>query len=164
MAHLSAAANYPRIETRKLVESGIAALATERAVSEDFWRMEDVLTAIDRSIQKQESIAIISTEFHCALAEASHNAVLAKLVRSFTGLMAKAGELLETGTEDLEKFKREELKSHQDLLNVVKQRDPEKSRKAMIDHISYSEGLIVHVLERAEQVERESVEVTGVSD
>ena len=57
------------IETRKLVESGIAALATERALPEDYWRMEDVLIAIDRSIQKVgESIAVISTEFHCAVA------------------------------------------------------------------------------------------------
>ena len=146
------------IETRKLVESGIAALATERALPEDFWRMEDVLIAIDRSIQKNESIAVISTEFHCALAEASHNAVLAKLLRSFTQLMARAGQLLEDSIDDLDKFKRHELKSHQDLLKVIKQRDPEKSRKAMIDHITYSEGLIVGALKRAEEVEASSAE------
>jgi DNA-binding FadR family transcriptional regulator len=46
------------IEARKLVESGIAALATERALPEDYWKMEDVLIAIDRSIQKNESIAV----------------------------------------------------------------------------------------------------------
>jgi len=146
------------IEARKLVESGIAALATERAVAEDFWRMEDVLISIDRAIQKGETIATIATEFHCALAEASHNAVLAKLVRSFTRLMARAGDLLESSVVDLDAFKRYELTSHQDLLNVVKLRDPEKSRKAMIDHISYSEGLIVDALNRADKVEAESLE------
>jgi GntR family transcriptional repressor for pyruvate dehydrogenase complex len=151
------------IEARKLVESAIAALATERAVSEDFWKMEDVLIAIDRSIQKNESIATISTEFHCALAEASHNAVLAKLVRSFTRLMARAGELLETSIDDLVAFKRHELTSHQELLNVIKQRDPEKSRRAMIDHISYSEGLIVGALKRAEKVEAEALESAVIS-
>ena len=151
------------IETRKLVESGIAALATERALPEDFWKMEDVLIAIDRSIQKGESIAVISTEFHCALAEASHNTVLSKLLRSFTQLMAKAGQLLETSVDDLAKFKRHELKSHQDLYRVIKQRDPEKSRKAMIDHITYSEKLIVGALKRAEEVEGAAVEATGSS-
>jgi GntR family transcriptional repressor for pyruvate dehydrogenase complex len=145
------------IETRKLVESGIAALATERAVAEDFWRMEDVLIAIDRSIQKQESIAAIATEFHCALAEASHNAVLAKLVRSFTRLMARAGELLETNVDDLAAFKRYELTSHQDLLDVIKQRDPEKSRRAMLDHISFSEGMIVRAFQRVETAESEAL-------
>jgi GntR family transcriptional repressor for pyruvate dehydrogenase complex len=141
------------IEARKLVESGIAALATERALPEDLWRMEDVLIAIDRSIQKGESVAVASTEFHCALAEASHNPVLAKLLRSFTQLMAKAGQLLETSVEDLPKFKKHELKSHQELFHVIKQRDPEKSRKAMIDHITYSEKLIVGALKHAEDVE-----------
>jgi GntR family transcriptional repressor for pyruvate dehydrogenase complex len=151
------------IETRKLVESGIAALATERALPDDYWRMEDVLIAIDRSIQKNESIAVISTEFHCALAEASHNAVLAKLLRSFTQLMAKAGQLLEDSVEDLGKFKRHELKSHQDLYNVIKQRDPEKSRKAMINHITYSEKLILRVLKRAEEVESAALEATDAT-
>jgi GntR family transcriptional regulator, transcriptional repressor for pyruvate dehydrogenase complex len=151
------------IETRKLVESGIAALATERALPEDYWRMEDVLIAIDRSIQKDESIAVISTEFHCALAEASHNAVLAKLLRSFTQLMAKAGRLLEDSVEDLGKFKRHELKSHQELFHVIKQRDPEKSRKAMIDHITYSEKLIVGALNRAEKLESAALEATDAT-
>jgi GntR family transcriptional repressor for pyruvate dehydrogenase complex len=151
------------IETRKLVESGIAALATERALPEDYWRMEDVLITIDRSIQKNESIAVISTEFHCALAEASHNAVLAKLLRSFTQLMAKAGRLLEDSVEDLGKFKRHELKSHQDLFHVIKQRDPEKSRKAMIDHITYSEKLIVGALDRAEKLESAALEATDAT-
>jgi GntR family transcriptional repressor for pyruvate dehydrogenase complex len=151
------------IEARKLVESSIAALATERAVPEDFWKMEDVLIAIDRSIQKQESIAAIATEFHCALAEASHNPVLAKLVRSFTRLMARAGVLLETSVEDLAAFKNYELTSHRDLLDVIKQRDPEKSRQAMIDHISYSESLIVGALERTEKAEDAALEATVLS-
>jgi len=151
------------IEARKLVESSIAALATERALPEDFWKMEDVLIAIDRSIQKNESIASIATEFHCTLAEATHNPVLAKLVRSFTSLMARAGVLLESSVEDLAAFKNYELTSHRELLGVIKQRDPEKSRQAMIDHISYSEGLIVGALERAEKAEDAELEPSIVS-
>jgi GntR family transcriptional repressor for pyruvate dehydrogenase complex len=149
------------IEARKLVESGIAALATERALPEDYWRMEDVLIAIERSIQKNESIAVASAEFHCALAEASHNAVLVKLLRSFTQLMAKAGKLLETSAEDLAEFKRDELKAHQDLFQVIKQRDPETSRKAMIDHITDSETLIVAALKRAAEVERAALDAAN---
>lgn len=149
------------IEARKLVESGIAALATERALPEDYWKMEDVLIAIDRSIQKGESIAVIATEFHCAVAEASHNVVLAKLVRSFTQLMARAGQLLEDSVDDLDKFKRHELRSHQELFAVIKERDPEKSRRAMIDHISHSESLILGALKRAEEIEAANLEASA---
>lgn len=148
------------IEARKLVETGIAVLATERALPEDYWRIEDVLVAFDRCIQKKESIADISTEFHCALAEASHNAVLVKLLRSFTQLMARAGQLLEEGVEDLDQFKRNELKMHQELFAVIKQRDPEKSRQAMIDHIHYSEKLITGTMKRAKAGHAAVIEAT----
>lgn len=151
------------IEARKLVETGIAALATERAQPEDYWRVEDVLIAFDRCIQKNESVAMIATEFHCALAEASHNPVLAKLLRSFTQLMAKASRLLEESVEDLEAFKRQALKSHQELFDIIKQRDPERSRQAMIDHINDSEKQIVAALKRAEEIESATLETTDAA-
>ena len=118
------------IEARKILESGIAGLASERAKTEDFWRMEDVLTKIDRANQKGESIAAVAPEFHYAVALASHNVVLSKLVRSFTQLMAKAGELLETSVEDIVEFKQHELESHRELYDVIRKRDPQKSRQA----------------------------------
>jgi DNA-binding FadR family transcriptional regulator len=55
------------------------------------------------------------------------------------------------------------LKSHRDLFEVIKQRDPEKSRKAMIDHIAGSEKLIVAALRRAEEVESSALEATNAA-
>jgi DNA-binding FadR family transcriptional regulator len=146
------------IETRKIVESGIAALAAERAKAEDFWLMEDAITQIDRTIQRGETVAHIAAEFHCAIARATHNAVLAKLVRSFTHLMAKAGELLESSVEDLAAFKQHELTSHRALYNVIKQGDPNKARQAMIDHIGYSEHTIEDAFATAEGTRSETAE------
>jgi GntR family transcriptional repressor for pyruvate dehydrogenase complex len=150
------------IETRVIIESGIAALATERATPEDFWRIEDVLTQIDRAIQRGDSVARVAVEFHYALAKASHNCVLVKLVRSFTHLMAKAGELLEASAEDVAAFKKHELDSHRDLYQIIKRGDPEKSRAAMIQHISYSEDLTVKAFKHAEGVEVLPGCLTGV--
>ena len=138
------------METRKVMESGIAALATERALPEDYWKIEDVLVTIDRAIQNGGSIAKGAAAFHCALAEASHNAVLAKLMRSFNQLLEKAATLLEASVSDLEAYKLEELRSHRELLAVIKQRDPEKSRKAMMDHIMVSEKMILGAFRQVE--------------
>ena len=144
------------IETRKIVESGIAALAAERATAEDYWRIEDVLTQIDRSIQRNDTVAMVAAEFHYALALASHNMVLTKLVRSFTQLMTKAGLLLESSLEsspgELAKFRQYELSSHRELYFTIKEGNPPKASQAMLDHISYSQGLIVNALERAESL------------
>jgi DNA-binding FadR family transcriptional regulator len=44
---------------------------------------------------------------------------------------------------------------------VIKQRDPETSRKAMIDHITDSETLIVAALKRAAEVERAALDAAN---
>ena len=85
------------------------------------------------------------------MAKASHNAVLCKLVLSFTQLMARAGLLLETSAGDLESFKLNELNSHKELYQILRQGNPEESRQAMIEHIARSEQLIVHAFKNAEQ-------------
>jgi GntR family transcriptional repressor for pyruvate dehydrogenase complex len=131
------------IESRKIIEAGTAALASERGTAEDFWRIEDVLTRIDRAIQRNESVASASAEFHCTIAMATHNEVLTKLVRSFYNLMSRAGWLLEARAEQQLQFKRHELQSHRLLYEVIRQRDPQRAREAMVAHIEYSEALII---------------------
>jgi len=144
------------IEARKIVEAGTAALACKNGTTEDFWKIEDVLTGIQRAIQRRESVADLSAEFHVCVAAATQNAVLTKLVRSFQHLMAKAGELLESRIEKLDEFKRHELQSHRLLYEIIRQRDPERSRDAMIEHIEYSESLIRRAFEDADAVDLSS--------
>lgn len=144
------------VETRKLLESGIAMLAAERANERDFWRMEDVLSDIEKAVRRGESVAEIAPEFHNALAEATHNGVLVKLMRSFNKLMAKAGKLVEAKAGDVDKFKRHELVSHRELYKVIRTRDPGKARTAIIEHISASEALIIKAFKRAEDESRSS--------
>jgi GntR family transcriptional repressor for pyruvate dehydrogenase complex len=138
------------VETRKILEAGSAPLVAQRATERDFWNMEDALSLIERAVQRGESVAEIAPAFHNAIAEASHNAVLAKLIRSFNKLMARAGKLVEAEAPDVEEFKRHELDSHRELYNVVRTRDPIATREAMTKHISDSEDIIVKAFQRAE--------------
>jgi len=138
------------VETRKIVEAGTAALAAERGTLEDFWFIEDVLTRLERAIQRGDSVALIAPEVHFGIAKASHNDVLIKLVRSFIHLMAKAGALIESDAEDPEAFKRNEHASHQELYEVVCSRDPLKARDVMIRHITDSEHLIIEAFRKVE--------------
>jgi len=131
------------MESRKIIEAGTAALASERGIAEDFWKIEDVLTSIDRCIQRGDSVAVASAEFHITVAMATHNAVLTKLVKSFHHLMLNAGQLLESRVDNSVEFKRHELQSHRLLYEIIRQRDPERARKAMIEHIEYTEALIL---------------------
>ena len=140
-------------ESRKIIEVGTAALASERGTMEDFWRIEDGLTAIDRSIQRGESVAAVCAEFHVAIAMATHNEVLTKLIRSFQNLMLKAGELLESRASDPVKFKLHELESHRSLYDVIRQRNPKRSTEAMIRHIEYTEAQVTDAFSAVDAVD-----------
>jgi DNA-binding FadR family transcriptional regulator len=65
--------------------------------------------------------------------------------------MAKAGLMLEKNIEDLDAFKRNELTSHRELYEILRQGNAEQSRQAMIDHIANSEQLILHAFDNALQ-------------
>jgi GntR family transcriptional regulator, transcriptional repressor for pyruvate dehydrogenase complex len=138
------------IEARKILEAATAALATERASEQDFWRMEDILSRIEKALERGESVAGIAPEFHISIAKATHNPVLAKLVISFNGLMAKAGQLVEATVPDVAAFKLHELVSHRELYEVIRRGDPQKATQAMIEHIEASQALIVNGFLQAE--------------
>ena len=130
------------IEARKILEAGTAALAAERASEQDFWLMEDVLNRIEKAIERGETIAGLAPQVHIAIAKATHNPVLAKLVTSFNGLMAKAGELVEATVDDLAAFKQHELISHRELCEIIRRGDPRQASEAMVEHIGASQTLI----------------------
>ena len=138
------------IESRKILEVGTAALAAAQATEHDFWLMEDALNAIECAIRRSASVAYIAPKFHIAVAKATHNAVLAKLVVSFNGLMSKAGELVEASAADLAAFKNHELASHRHLYEVIRSGNPANAREAMASHIEASQALIVEAFRVAE--------------
>lgn len=140
------------IEVRKILEAGTAALAAERASEPDFWLIEDALSLIAKAIDRGESVARLTPEVHIAIAKATHNPVLAKLVTSFTGLMAKAGELVEATVDDLAGFKQHELLAHRELYRVVREGDPKKASRAMVEHIEASQALIARGFLQAERI------------
>lgn len=141
------------VEARKIVEGGTAAMASERGTPEDFWKIEDVLTGISRALQRNDSMVKLSAEFHVTVAMATHNAVLTKLVKSFHHLMSKAGELLESRAENLQQFKQHELKSHRLLYENIRRRDPQRARSAMIEHIEYTEALILEAFQAIDEID-----------
>lgn len=138
------------VETRKILEAGIAPLVAERATERDFWNIEDALALIERAVGRKESVAEVAPAFHNAIAEATHNAIVAKLLRSFNILMARAGKLVEAEVLDPDAFKRRELESHRELYEVIRSRDAAAAREAFTKHISDSEELILKAFRQAE--------------
>jgi hypothetical protein len=93
---------------------------------------------------------------------ATRNPVLAKLVTSFIGLMAKAGKLSEATVDDLAAFKQHELSSHHELYRVVRAGDAQKASRTTVAHIEASQAVIVRGFERLSVQPSERVSTAGV--
>ena len=122
-------------EMRRLLEPGIAALAAERATEEDIGHMEAALEEQKTQIQRGESGVEGDTAFHFALAQATYNAALIKVV------MAVSDTLRQSRDRSLQTNGRAQrsLTSHCDMLELVRAHDCEGARQAMEHHISVIE-------------------------
>jgi GntR family transcriptional regulator, transcriptional repressor for pyruvate dehydrogenase complex len=121
------------VNARKVLESGIAALAVVEATEEDFAAMEAVVDKLATAAALQQPVYLLSPTFHLEVARATHNPMLESVIASFNGLMSKTGRLLEAqgGPE----HRAHEYTSHRDLLRILRRRDPEAARTAMAMHI-----------------------------
>lgn len=70
-------------ETRAIIEPAAAALAAERATSEDCARIHAALAAMESGQDDPEAAIVADKAFHLAIIEATHNPIL----RSFRGVI-----------------------------------------------------------------------------
>lgn len=126
---------------RRVIEAAIARVAAVTATEDDFEEMEEILMRIERAAKKNQPMYTITPEFHVAVARATHNKVLEKIVSSFNLLMASGGVLIERENVGSE-YRIAEYESHKRLYEALKSRDPERVQHEMEEHI----GLTLHQL------------------
>ena len=102
------------VAARKVIERGVARLAAVTATEEDFEELEDILRQIERMARRSQPMYSV-TQFHIAIARATHNEVLEKVFSSFNLVMASVGALIEreNGTPE---YRLAEYESHRELL------------------------------------------------
>ena len=119
---------------RRAIEGGVARLAAQTATAADFEEMEDLIDSIAMLARKSRPMHEATPAFHVALARATHNKVLERVVASFNSLMASAGEVIEHAHAG-SRYRSAEVASHRRLLNVLRLRDPERAQREMEDHV-----------------------------
>ena len=123
------------VAARKVIESGVARLAALTATEEDFELMEEILRKIERAAQRNQPLYSLTPQFHVAVARATHNKVLEKIVSSFNLLMASGGALIEHEKLSAE-YSQSEYQSHRELYEAIRSRDPELAQRVMESHVS----------------------------
>lgn len=143
-------------EMRRLIEPEIASLAAERATRQDIEKMKRILDKQAELVKKGGTGVEADTEFHFAIARATQNQALEKLV---SGLM----EILSTSREEsLQTPGRNEasLKSHYGIVSAIESHDKDSAEKAMLHHIEQVEQNVLPVEKPESGIETSQGELT----
>ena len=123
------------LEVRKMIEGQAVALATRRAKPEDLRELEDALHAMYVDLQTGQLGEDADHRFHYAIAKASQNKILLRLMNAMSDTMhqtLKASRIrLYEGQDAPERL----LREHSLVFDAILKQDSERARRVMLDHL-----------------------------
>lgn len=127
-------------EVRKIFETAAARLAAERATPEEIQKIEEALWQMEANMSDYEKGEHLDTAFHYAIAEATHNSWLVRLMRtisdSFHNTVAAARRNLFQTPGNAEKL----ILQHRQIFEAIKGKKPALAEKAMLEHLLFAEA------------------------
>jgi len=131
-------------EARKLLEVELAELAARRATPEDLATMETAIARMEQCLGDPLEFAKADLDFHMAVARAGDNLILMKLVSAIRGLCLEAINTVLHIPDTAERA----LAYHRDVLAALQDRDPQRARTAMFEHLDNVEQVLRQVYQQ----------------
>jgi GntR family transcriptional regulator, transcriptional repressor for pyruvate dehydrogenase complex len=125
-------------EFRKILEPAVAALAAKRATKGDIERLEAALQGMLQSLGDPESFYPYDIEFHEAFAQASGNVAVQTTLQMLYHATSEARKVVMPFIDDWQRHWRR----HERIFSSIRDKNPELARKAVLDDLSYAEGLL----------------------
>ena len=119
------------LEARAMIEPECARLAAIRATDEDFGRVAAVLDRHRAALATGAPVHELGAAFHLEISRCAKNRVAESFMHSILDLLMERGKRADTIPE----ARARELADHEALLALLRRRDPEAARQAMLDHI-----------------------------
>jgi len=130
------------LEAREIFEVKIAKIAAQRASIEDTELIEQVLNKMNEEEElKYGKETESDTEFHLAIARASHNFVFTNIIRLHLDLLKGTREK----THQIPGRREEQRREHQAILQAIKEHDTKKAGKAMLKHLRNVREVLVKI-------------------
>lgn len=136
-------------EVRIPLEIQAAALASERASSDDIERLEQAVQELEYGSEDLDSQVEADLTFHIIIAETTNNKVLLRLVSGLRTLLSNTIRRSAAATET----RMSTVEEHRAILLAIKARDGERTRQAMARHMEISQQLALKTVERGEERE-----------
>jgi len=130
------------IEARRVLEGHISFLAAERAGKEDIEKLEQSIMELENATEA-EAACQADIEFHRYLALASRNIIFQLLLETLRGPLSESlrQTFNQAGIECA-------LKGHVPILKAIKEKDGQKARKAMLEHLEVAEEHLLKQLRK----------------
>ena len=120
------------LEAREIFEVKIVKFAAERATAEEVKVIEEAFSRVSEEGRTEDEKKIESdTEFHLAIARASHNFVFVNIIKLHLDLLRDIREK----TQQIPGRREERWREHQAILQAIKEHDSKKASEAMLKHL-----------------------------
>ncbi|MBA7473564.1 HTH-type transcriptional regulator LutR [subsurface metagenome] len=130
------------LEAREIFEVKIAKIAAQRATVEDTELIEQVLNKMNEEEKlKVEKKTESDTEFHLAIASASHNFVFVNIIKLHLDLLKDTREK----TWQMPGRREKQYQEHQAILQAIKEHDTKKTGEAMLKHLRNVREVLVKI-------------------
>jgi len=128
------------LDFRRILEPPLAARAATHASAEEIAEMEDILERQAVKLRNGESTIPEDSEFHYAVAMASGNSVVLKVLDILMDLLRETRER----SLQVEGRPQKSIAGHRRILAAIKRHDAEGAKAAMRRHIEDVEEIVLH--------------------
>ena len=133
-------------EVRRMIEVEAAGLAAKRATPHDIAKIQEALEGMRSAGSEPEQYTEYDVAFHTAIAQATHNELIAVLLGPISDLLAEMVRV----SLDAPNAADEGLAHHHHILERIQARDREGAQEAMRAHIEHAQALVKAVQDRTQ--------------
>jgi len=130
------------LDFRMMLEPQLAARAAIRVSDEEVAELEEILERQEKRLRGGESTIGEDSEFHYAIALASGNSVVLKVLDTLMDLLRDSRER----SLQVEGRQHKSLAGHRRILSAIKRRDSEAAKVAMRRHIEDVEEIVMKIV------------------
>jgi len=130
------------LEAREVFEVKIAEIAAQRATLEDIEIIEEALNKMNQKEElKDDKKTESDTEFHLAIAGASHNFVFINIMKLHLDLLKETREK----TWQIPGRREKQYQEHRAIFQAIKEHNSKKAEEAMLKHLMSIRKVVVEI-------------------
>lgn len=123
-------------EARRIIESGLAGLAAERATQSDLEALEAEVKGMRERLDDPEGFLKHDVGFHQAIAQAANNLVMSGVMETVAQLLYHIRRQTIAGANDLE----EALNWHERIYDAIRDRNAAQAKETIAAHLRAAEA------------------------